>query len=41
MDQALISQLSLPDERTGPAAHPSWAWCGRTEKQVDTLFSGK
>lgn len=38
MDQALISQLSVPDEHNGPASHPSWAWRGRTEKQVDNLF---
>lgn len=41
MDQALISQLSLPDEHIGPADHPSSAWCGRTEKQVDNLFPSK
>lgn len=38
MDQGLISQLSLPDEHTGPAAHRSSAWRGWTEKQVETLI---
>lgn len=41
MDQGLISQLSFPDERTSPVAHPSWAWRGWTEKQVDAIFHGK
>lgn len=36
MDQAWITQLSLPDEQKGPPTHPSWAQRGRTAKQVDT-----